>query len=71
MKKNLISVLICLLCAFALSESASDKPHASLHETLRYKEPDGGIRIFDVQVLTTDTPCEDHQCLEKLIDLGD
>mgnify|MGYP004485036171 FL=1 len=123
MKKNLISILICLLCAFALSGSvsakgpytatvngkkmsatysapkkkgykvrkikkiknsntiddvegvwmavgsASSNPTASLHETLRYKEPDGGIRSFDVQGLTTDTPCEEHQCQEKLIDL--
>ncbi len=71
MKKNLISVLIYLLCAFALSESASDEPHASLHETLRYKELNGGIHIFDIQFLTTDTPREEHQCLEKLIDLED
>lgn len=123
MKKNLISILICLLCAFALSGSvsakgtytatvngkkmsatysapkkkgykvrkikkiknsntiddaegvwmavgsASSNPTASLHETLRYKEPDGSIRSFDVQGLTTDTPCEEHQCQEKLIDL--
>lgn len=49
--------------------SASSNPTASLHETLRYKEPDGSIRSFDVQGLTTDTPCEEHQCQEKLIDL--
>lgn len=49
--------------------SASSNPTASLHETLRYKEPDGGIRSFNVQGLTTDTPCEEHQCQEKLIDL--